>query len=708
MVSTYLSYRLYSADLAKSLTREASLKAVSREAEYYKASIGSVKSVDDLLKNTRIYTYAMKAYGLEDMTYAKAFMRKVLESDLTDANSFVRKLSDTRFLTFAEAFNFSTDGTIKVADVVAQDSVHEEETIGLYSDRRIKQGATLATEAEYFRNKMATITSVDDLIGNSRLLNFTLKTYGIDSRYASPNFVRNVLTSDPNDPSSFANQQTNTAYAKLAAAFSFQTDGSVAPGGTAQTAAQTTETVYQAYETAGLGASPAAAAFKSQYFQTALAGVTSVDDIVGDPKLVEFIATAFGFDPITISAQRVRDVLTSDLSDPGSAANTLGSVNYKKMAEAFNFNTDGSLDTGVPAQSATQLDTTLDGYMANYKNKAAKSDTFDEAFYRISIPSVKTVDQILTTPKLYSYILNAFGIDPTSVGKETVRKVLQSDLSDPTSFVNSTRDTRFKKLAEAFNFDAEGNAQTQRLAQTQSGMRSTMLAYVAAVGDPDVEQAETKAENDYYRAKIEKLQSLDELLADQRAVTYLRTAYGLKESVETIDVLRQILTSDLEDRTSFANQSKNGQYRVLAGAFNFNSDGTVFRETMNAPQDRQDMLTTADLYLRQLMEEKAGDNSEAVRLALYFQRKAPSITSAFSILADKALFQVVRTALGLPDTMSLADLDTQATMINRKLDIADLKDPEKLEKFIARYSALSDINTGTTSQQSLVSILFGN
>ncbi len=40
----------------------------------------------------------MKAYGLDDMICAKAFfMKKVLESDLTDANSFANKLSDTRY-----------------------------------------------------------------------------------------------------------------------------------------------------------------------------------------------------------------------------------------------------------------------------------------------------------------------------------------------------------------------------------------------------------------------------------------------------------------------------------------------------------------------------------------------------------------------------------------------------------------------------------
>lgn len=73
----------------------------------------------------------MKAYGLEDMTYAKAFMRKVLESDVTDSKSFVGKLTDPRFMTFAKAFNFSTDGTVTTSSVAAQEAADENNTIGL-------------------------------------------------------------------------------------------------------------------------------------------------------------------------------------------------------------------------------------------------------------------------------------------------------------------------------------------------------------------------------------------------------------------------------------------------------------------------------------------------------------------------------------------------------------------------------------------------
>jgi len=46
-------------------------------------------------------------------------------------------------------------------------------------------------------------------------------------------------------------------------------------------------------------------------------------------------------------------------------------------------------------------------------------------------------------------------------------------------------------------------------------------------------------------------------------------------------------------------------------------------------------------------------------------------------------------------------------MIERRLDVADLQDPKKLDKFLVRFSALYDMqNTDTTT--SAQSILFGN
>ena len=70
MTTTYTSYKLIAADLATSLERVAEQPDVKRETEYYLSKIGEVKSIDDFFADSRLYNYAMKSHGLEDMAYA--------------------------------------------------------------------------------------------------------------------------------------------------------------------------------------------------------------------------------------------------------------------------------------------------------------------------------------------------------------------------------------------------------------------------------------------------------------------------------------------------------------------------------------------------------------------------------------------------------------------------------------------------------------
>ncbi len=99
MVSTFLTYETVNRNYKASLDRVKNDAATAREAQYYQENIGKVKTVDDFVDDYRLYSYAMKAYGLEDMTYATAFMKKVLNSDLTDDNSFANKLATRNIAT---------------------------------------------------------------------------------------------------------------------------------------------------------------------------------------------------------------------------------------------------------------------------------------------------------------------------------------------------------------------------------------------------------------------------------------------------------------------------------------------------------------------------------------------------------------------------------------------------------------------------------
>src|SRR5215813_7232254 len=111
MLSTIADYQRISKDMTRSLSLTAKKPDVSRETDYFLANIGKVKSIDDFLKDYRLYSYAMKAYGLSDMVYAKAFIRKVLTEGVATKDTFANKLTDTRYREFAAAFNFAALGS---------------------------------------------------------------------------------------------------------------------------------------------------------------------------------------------------------------------------------------------------------------------------------------------------------------------------------------------------------------------------------------------------------------------------------------------------------------------------------------------------------------------------------------------------------------------------------------------------------------------
>lgn len=702
MLTTLASYRLASGNIDRSLTAAAKQAQVARETEYYLAHIGDVKSLDDFMGNDKLFKYAMKAYGLEDMDYAKAFMRKVLESDLNDSGSFVNKLSDKRYLEFAKAFRFLPSGDLDGGLTAAQDSASEDAMIGLYSQQRIRKGETAAAQTAYYESRIGSITSVDQLLADDRLFAYAMTAHGLDASIASVAAIRNVLTSDLSDPNSVANLY-GAKYQKLAAAFSFEADGSVAPGGAAQTSDQASQTMLAYYEATDTGKSPAAADFKIDYYNSLIAGITNVDDLADNEFLRSFVATAAGLDPILTTAATVREILVSDLSDPDSAANK--SAALKAIAEAFNFNTDGSLDSGVAAQDSDQAQTITDLFGRYYDDSAISTEQANTQYYRNAIGKVLHVDAILTDEKLYNYVLSSYGIDPNEVTKIKIKRVLLSDPKSATSYASLLQDSRFTALASAFNFDSDGYAQGIRQVQTADAAKNTIARYTATLSDLNIDQTLGKAESQYYDRTILTISSVDQLLKDQRLKSYIVKAYGLGNDTSD-DTLRKILTSDPLDQRSFVSKSNNDAYKALAADFNFNSDGSVARAAVDVAQTKGDIAKTLALYYRQKVEEDVGEQNEGARLALYFERKASSITSPYSILADKAFLKVAQTALGLPETMSLLDIDRQAEMISKRIDIEDFKDPAKVQQFLTRFAASWDIaNSNATQTNSALTLL---
>ncbi|MAY62212.1 MAG: flagellar biosynthesis protein FlgF [Rhizobiales bacterium] len=205
------------------------------------------------------------------------------------------------------------------------------------------------------------------------------------------------------------------------------------------------------------------------------------------------------------------------------------------------------------------------------------------------------------------------------------------------------------------------------------------------------QQPQVQRETEYYLSRIGDIKSIDDFMADDRIYNYAMKAFGLEDMSYAKAFMRKVLTEGIDNDNAFANQLADGKYKAFAEAFNFNRYGETATVFTRAQQG------AVDMYLRQTLEEEAGSDDTGVRLALFFERNASDITSAYSILADEALYQVVRTVLGLSDAFAAGDIDKQADYLKEKLDFADFSDPEKLDEFLQRFTIMWDLENNSAA-----------
>ncbi|MFI4995051.1 MAG: DUF1217 domain-containing protein [Hyphomicrobiales bacterium] len=169
MLSTFISYQAITRSLTSSLASTAAEPVVSNETQYYLANIGKVKTVDDFLNNYRLFSYAMKAFGLEDMNYAKGMMRQVLTGGITDPKSLANTLTDPRYKAFATAFDFAAKGAAATSATSAQSG-----TVSQYVRQTMENDAGTQNDgvrlALYFQRMAPAIKTPLDILADPALL----------------------------------------------------------------------------------------------------------------------------------------------------------------------------------------------------------------------------------------------------------------------------------------------------------------------------------------------------------------------------------------------------------------------------------------------------------------------------------------------------------------------------------------------------------
>lgn len=683
---------------------------------------GTPKTVPDELSKS-MKNFIFRTFGLDTtVTYDRNFLRDVMTSDLNDPGSFANSqtypstppatpVADRRWASLASYFNFDPSTGNVVGSVQTTDQLAE------MAERFIAQGFGGSTAQQAmlsFKYEMRDVRNVDDFLNSKSAFTFALMANGYPKTQASKDYFRRALT-DPsalNDPD-FVSPLERPKLEAFVAAFNFQADGSLPTNTPAMTVLKFDETVerFMGEAMPGTGDYNLRSA---QEYTTAIANIRTVDQFLSaeNAQYFNFAMSAFGIDMTKTTKQEIGDILKSNLADPTSIANKLGG-RFLELAEAFNFDISGYVPPALATQSAAQLQTTVNSFLAR-NNPASTAQisgattTFKQRIASLesaaALSGRKPVDEFLNNANLYSYALIAVGLDPTTESKSKIRQALTADRTKTSNFLNQFGNDKYKALADLLNFDPDGSIGTPRIAQSTADAAILAKKYKAsyptdsrpkwAPNTPTAQENVISTETDYYAVTIQTINSVEQLTADKRLVSYISKAFGFEPNSLRASDLNKILTSDLSDPKSFANTGKDLRFKEMAALFNFDKDGKTKRLPEQAVQSSGGIYQTYMNYLQQTLEVEEGKSNPGVRLALYFARKAPTLTSTFAILGDKALFEVARTALGIPNEAARADIDVLARTIEKKLNIADLKDPKKLESFVKRFIAMYDVQNG--------------
>ena len=179
-LGTQLGIKLFEATRDKQIDLVARDALSARQIAAFSERIGSIGSAKELIADTEVYTFVMRAFDLEDQIFGKALIRKTLESDMTDSGALVNRLTDQNIKTMYKTLGFAPGGggSANLADPDWQANMIDrfKERIVLNNAAEDNEGAGLALD---FKAKASGINSWFDVLKDRDLGKFMRRALGV-------------------------------------------------------------------------------------------------------------------------------------------------------------------------------------------------------------------------------------------------------------------------------------------------------------------------------------------------------------------------------------------------------------------------------------------------------------------------------------------------------------------------------------------------
>lgn len=287
--SSFLQYRMVTRDMDAAMTRKAAEVRIEREVAQFRESQSGFSSSDELADDYSVYTLVVAASGLDEMSYAKALMQKVISGG-SGKDSYASKLTDGRYSDLAAYFQFDEAGG-RLSTLVANvdKTVAAYEAIMVDSDRDEK---LIAKDIAEYLDAIGSIGTVADLMKNKAVLTFGLRAHGLEGLISQNDALLKAFAGDASDLV-FSDDKEKAKFSEYLKTFSFDKNGDASKASIfVDPEKVVSDYVRQSLEK-DIGERDENVRL-ALYFQRKAADINNFYDILADKALAAVIRGAFG------------------------------------------------------------------------------------------------------------------------------------------------------------------------------------------------------------------------------------------------------------------------------------------------------------------------------------------------------------------------------------------------------------------------------
>jgi hypothetical protein len=208
-----------------------------------------------------------------------------------------------------------------------------------------------------------------------------------------------------------------------------------------------------------------------------------------------------------------------------------------------------------------------------------------------------------------------------------------------------------------------------------------------------------------FQGALSKAKTTDDLLKNPAARSYLFAAFGMSDQADAYGIAKKVFSEDPTKPKALVAKLSDKRWKAIATTLRLDQGLTNIKASTV-------QKTISNAFIKSIWLDKQDAATPGMSDALTFKERAASTSSnIYSVLGDAVVRRVTMAVAGLPDTIAILPIESQASMLQSKIKLADLKDSKKVDLIAKRYLVLQPAapvgGNGSASDNQTVKLMQG-